>query len=46
MPLVTKVGLGPGDIASDGAQLPLKGAQPSFSANVYCEETVANRSYC
>jgi len=28
MPLGTEVGLGPGDIVSDGAQLPQKGARP------------------
>jgi len=41
MPLGTKVGLGPGHIALDGAQLP-----PQFSAQVYCGQTVAHLSYC
>jgi len=35
MPLGTEVGLGPGDVLH-GAQLPLKGARPQFSAHVYC----------
>jgi len=39
MPFGTKVNLGPGDVVLDGSQLPLKGAQPQFSANVYCDQT-------
>ena len=35
MPLGTEVGLGPGDIVLDGAQLPPEGARPQFSAYVY-----------
>jgi len=44
MPLGTKVGLGPGDIALDGHPAPPKGAQqppPRFSAYVYCSYTHA-----
>jgi len=46
--LGTEVGLGPGDIALDGAQLPptKKGHIPQFSAHVYCGQTVAHLSYC
>ena len=53
MPLVTEVGLRPGDVLLDGEPaLPQKGAQyPHFSAHVvsvhvYCGETVAHLSYC
>jgi len=41
MPLSTEVGLGPGDTVLDGdPDPPKKGAQPQFSANVYCGQTV------
>ena len=50
MPLSTEVGLSPGDIVLDGdpAAPPSrnKGAQPQFSAHVYCGQTVAHLSYC
>jgi len=39
MPLGTEVGLGPGHIVLDGAQLHPKekgGTAPQFSAHVYC----------
>jgi len=41
MPLGTEVGLGPGHIVLDGdpAPLPIKGAQPLFSAHVCCGQT-------
>jgi len=53
MPLGTMVGLGPGNILLHavalcymGTQLPLpKWAQPQFSADVYCGQTVAYLSY-
>jgi len=42
MPLSTEVGLGPGDTVLDGdPDPPKKGAQPQFSANVYCGQTVS-----
>jgi len=34
--LDTEVNLGPGDVVLDGVAAPLKGAQPQFSAHVYC----------
>ena len=43
MPLGRKVGFDPSDIVLDGTQLhlPKKGAEPPFSAHVYCSETAA-----
>ena len=49
MSLGAEVGLGPGDIVLDGAQLPppqKKEVHPQFSAYVYCGQTVAHLSYC
>jgi len=48
IPLGTEVGLSPGDIVLDGAQLPppKKGTRRQFSAHVYCGQTVAHLSYC
>jgi len=51
MPPGTEVGLGPGDIVLNGAQLPppkknKKEHGPQFSAHVYCGQTVARLSYC
>ena len=50
MPLGAEVGLGPGDIVLDGAQLPPQkkagGAGPQSSAHVYCGQTVAHLRYC
>ena len=49
IPLGTEVGLVPGHIVLDGAQLPpkkKKGERPQFSAHVYCGQTVAHLSYC
>jgi len=42
MNLGMEVGLGPGHIVLDGAQLPSKGAQPlpQFSAHICCGQTV------
>jgi len=42
MPLHMEVGLRPGDFVLEGTQLPLpqKGADPRFSARVYCGQTV------
>jgi len=40
LPLGMEVGLGPGDIVLDwGPSSPWKGAQPHFSADVYCGQT-------
>jgi len=39
MPLGTEVGFGPGVVVLDGDPAPLKGAQPQFSAHVYCRQT-------
>ena len=36
MPLGTEAKLGPGDVLLRGVAAPLKGAQPQFSAHVYC----------
>ena len=47
MSLGMEVGLGPGDIVLDGDPAPpRKGAQqsPTFSAHVYCGQTVAHLS--
>jgi len=44
-----EMGLGPGDIMSDGDPAPPHGkghSNPHFSANVYCGETVAHLSNC
>ena len=47
MPPVTEVGLGPGDIVLDGAQLSAqRGDARQFAAHVYCGQTVAHLSYC
>ena len=40
MPLGMEVGLGPGNIAQDGTQLPPKGHSPQFSAHVCCGQTL------
>ena len=39
MKLGTQVGLGPENIVSDGDSAPPKGAEPTFSAHVYCDQT-------
>jgi len=46
MPLGTKIGLGPGHIVLDRAQLPPKRGHTAhqFSADVYCGQKVANLS--
>jgi len=43
MPLGMEVGLSPGDFVLDGDPAPLskKGAEPQFSAHVYCGQTAA-----
>ena len=46
MKLGTDVGLGDGHSVLDGQPALPKGAQPQFSAHVYCGETVAHLSYC
>jgi len=47
MKLDVEVGLRPGDIVLDGHPAPLqKGDNLSFSAHVYCGQTVAHLSYC
>jgi len=49
MPLGTNVGLIPGLVVLDGDPAlppPPKGAQPQFSALVYCGQTVARLSNC
>jgi len=46
MPLGTEVGLGPGNIVLDAAQLPHEKwhSSPHFSVHVYCGQTVADLS--
>jgi len=39
MPLGRKVDVGPGDIVSDGTQLPQMGSVPQFSAHICCRQT-------
>ena len=46
MKLGMEVGLGPGDIVLDEAQLSQKEHGPQYSANVCCVQTVAHVSYC
>jgi len=47
VPLVTEVGLGPGDIVLDRDPSPQKNRHsPQFLAHVYCRQTVAHLSYC
>ena len=47
MPLGTEVDLGPGHIVLDGHPAPPeRSTAPLFSADVYCDQTVAHLSYC
>jgi len=48
MKLGMEASLGSGHIVLDGDPAPpqKKGAQPQFSAHVYCGQTVAHLSYC
>jgi len=42
MKLGIKIGFGPDHIVLDGDAAPPKGAQPPFSAHVYCGQTISS----